>query len=692
VDRKSQIAIEYAFRFKQSHPQHHVFWVYAASRNRFIQAYQDIAQRLRLPRHDDPAVDVCKLVLDWLAEEDTQWLMIIDNVDDPELFFRSKEAEPSAEDTSASKNLLIKYLPSRLSSSKLLLITTRSTKVGCRLSNREQCIDVPPFNDEEALLLLQQRPKDPATSGRSLESDELLKELEYIPLAISQAAAFIRENDMSFGEYLTSLKKNKQNLEDYLTDEQFDDRRDGERSSAVFLTWKFSFDQIRKQEPLSAEVLSLMALFDRRDIPQSLLKYPQDSDVDFIKATGTLKAFSLIVQEADSTTLSMHPLVQHSIQFWLKQNKEKVKYEEQALQQLASEFPYLEHENREICGRLYPHAQVVLGYNPTSESSKKARGDLLCMVGWYDQVQGNYGVAEKNVLEALRLFEEVLAMNSPESLKARYHLGIILIDQGKYEKAEQMFKVNLRTDETLLGERHHKTLQTMHQLARTFQLQGKYKEAEKMFRKTLKSKVELVGENHPSYQATMNELAMTLRKQSKNKEAEEMFLQVLKFGETVLGKKHPDTLSTMHNLALILGDQQKYDEAEEMFRNVLKLSEPVLREEHPKTLMTMHNLASVLAGQNKYDEAEEMCQHVLKLRETVLGKEHPDTLMTMHSLALVLAGQNKYDEAEEICQHVLKLRETVLGKEHPDTLIAACSLASVYKNQERVEEAETFWQ
>ena len=55
--RKSQIAIEFAHRFRQNRPQSHVFWVYAASTTRFRQAYQDIAQTLNLPGCNDSKID-----------------------------------------------------------------------------------------------------------------------------------------------------------------------------------------------------------------------------------------------------------------------------------------------------------------------------------------------------------------------------------------------------------------------------------------------------------------------------------------------------------------------------------------------------------------------------------------------------------------------------------------------------------
>src|SRR6266487_5512303 len=91
--RKSQIAIEFAYRFREKHPQSHVFWVYAANHARFDQAYQDIASKLNIPGRDDPKANRLKLVADWLNDKSRgNWL---DNADNRSLYFPIINAETS---------------------------------------------------------------------------------------------------------------------------------------------------------------------------------------------------------------------------------------------------------------------------------------------------------------------------------------------------------------------------------------------------------------------------------------------------------------------------------------------------------------------------------------------------------------------------------------------------------------------
>jgi hypothetical protein len=48
-ESKSQLAIEYAYRVRDTDPDMWVFWVHASSATRFKESYRNIVARLRLP-------------------------------------------------------------------------------------------------------------------------------------------------------------------------------------------------------------------------------------------------------------------------------------------------------------------------------------------------------------------------------------------------------------------------------------------------------------------------------------------------------------------------------------------------------------------------------------------------------------------------------------------------------------------
>jgi nucleoside phosphorylase/Tfp pilus assembly protein PilF len=686
--RKSQIAIEYAYRFVENNPQSHVFWVYAASAARFDQAYRDIARKMKLPRVNDPDVDVCELVSDWLNKEDSgQWLMILDNADNPDLFFWPVDSEAPTQ-VSMTKKPLIDYLPRTLNSKQSLVITTRNRQLGEDLSHGERCIEILPFALLEARVLLQLRAGITTDSWSSSDSEPLLEALGRIPLAITQAAAFMRRNKMSLLEYLKDFERNEQNLKDYLRTELQDHRRERGFPNSVFRTWKLSFDLIREQEPRAAAMLSLMAMLDRQKIPETLLRRKGERDINFVTAIGTLNGLSLITKEAGKGIFTMHRLVQLSVHVWLELHNEKQSYAVEALALLADRFPKGEHENRETCELFLPHAQAVLQHQFVSQSSMIHRATLLLNIGCFDWRQGRYDLAYEKCVEAYEINRERLGSEDRQTLTSVSVLASVLQGQGKYKEAEEMGRRALEGREKVLGAEHRDTLTSVNNIASVLQGQGKYEEAEKMYRRVLKEYEKILGAEHPSTLTSVNNLATVLRDQGKYKEAEKMNRRALEGREKVLGAEYPDTLTSVNNLATVLRSQGKYDEAEKMNRRALAGYEKVLGAEHPNTLTSVSNLAGVLRGQGKYEEAEKMNRRALEGREKVLGAEHPNTLTSVNNLATVLQGQGKYEEAEKMNRRALEGREKMLGAEHPDTLASVNDLATILRDQGKYEEAE----
>jgi hypothetical protein len=228
--RKSQIAIEAGYRYKENGPGH-VFWIHASTIQRFDQGYRDIARRfLPLPEAKDGDSHVLQSVRDWLCEHGP-WLLILDNADDLELFF------PATEQSKA----LINYLPH--SPNGRILITSRDRRVGERLAGRENCITVLPPDQDEAEELLQS--KIAPETWDIYAGNSLVQVLERLPLAITQAAAFISENSLTLDEYLKAFLVDDLEVVALLSEDSGDVRRDFRNGNSVMRTWKLSFDQVR---------------------------------------------------------------------------------------------------------------------------------------------------------------------------------------------------------------------------------------------------------------------------------------------------------------------------------------------------------------------------------------------------------------------------------------------------------------
>jgi hypothetical protein len=92
---KSALALEFAHRALARHAGRLVFWVPAISQESFELAYQEIRIRLRIPGITDDNADIKQLVKKALSSDTMgDWLMIVDNADNPRVFMGTIDGDP----------------------------------------------------------------------------------------------------------------------------------------------------------------------------------------------------------------------------------------------------------------------------------------------------------------------------------------------------------------------------------------------------------------------------------------------------------------------------------------------------------------------------------------------------------------------------------------------------------------------
>ena len=507
-----------------------------------------------------------------------------------------------------------------------MLVTTRDARISRRLGGRDTSVVVKAMLPSEAQDLLRSRSERPVSDNDD-NSRILVDELAYIPLAITQAAAFISENEISLVDYLEILRTGDSDLQDLLDEDLGDLRRDSESQNSVIRTWKISFDLISKQNPRAAEMLSLMAVLDRQGIPKSLLQNDRDRKTDFVTARGILQKFSLISTEDGGSKYELHRLVQLATRKWLEIQGTKEKWEEKALLVLLNIFPEGIFENWTTCESLWPHVQKVTEY----ENVKKARpgqfAHLQCKAAYFNAWQGRENDAYMRVLAAFEMQKEFPDSDYSFRLRSIATLLSIYRDQAWRDEAENF----------------------------TVQVMGIFLVAVK---------------EHPLTQFCIATLASLYCHQKRWDEAEELQLLVLDIKKRVLKEEDRGMLSSMADLAATYCHQKRFDEAEELQLRTLNIQKRVLKEEHPETLDSMGNLAFTYMGRSQFDKAEKLYKRVMEIQEKVLKGEHPQTLNSMYCLAVTYWGQLRWGKAIESMQFVVKLRTKVVGANHPDTLKA----------------------
>ncbi|CUS07583.1 unnamed protein product [Tuber aestivum] len=668
---KTQIALEYVHQCKGLS---HVFWVHGSSFLKFGEDYRRIFQTVGIshggpePSENEQLSEVKK----WFESPASgSWIMILDNADN--------EA-----DFSGNKSPVSRFVPQ--SSSGKIVITTRSRVV----ASRQGCnvVEVGKMPAEEARELFFQRfGSTVRLQDHDFEAvDMLLDALDQLPLAIAGASAFMTETQTLPSEYWRIFQESDKRRKALLSEQFCDIRREVDMTESILSTYFITFERIKEQNPKGADLLRLIAFFDRHKIPEELFLKSglegMDHPIEFRRAIGTLLSFSLVTQAEDTPVYELHRLVQHSIQVYLSQ-EEVCKWRRIGLMVVSRLFPHYEHNVRHICATYLPHALAIVknSDDPLASPVRYRVSMYLCDVGYYSE-------AEIQIRRCIQL-EADADEKDPGSL-ARYGLlAAVLQARGRYEEAEKIGRHVLEGRENALGPDHIDTLASVSSLALVLGLLGKHVEAERLNRRALEGRQKILGPRNVDTLASLSNLSLVLRDLGRYDEAESLSRRALEGREEALGPEHPDTLNSLSVLVWILDVLGKYDEGERTNQRALDARQRVLGPGHPDTLSSLHRHGFVLRRLGKYAEAEKFYRNALEGREKKLGPEHPDTLSSVDDWAMVLLDLGKYAEAEQSARRALEGYRKLRGPDHPSTFMAMGNLGSVLQKLGRYDEAET---
>lgn len=630
---KSRIAIQYSYRHQQLHPDSHVFWVHGGSRSRFETDYRNIARLLDLPGREDPDVDILRLVTDWLYDEaNGPWLMILDNADDRDLWLgpQNKIAQ-----TNSAVMPLIHHLPRRIAGG--LLVTTRDRQLGHQLLERkQQPLPISRLEPKEAQSLLSAKLSDQQLNLEDIE--KLARDLEYLPLTITQAAAYLEQTEISASEYLEIFRAGQSDIPNLLEESIYDPGRDHESSNSVFQTWRLSFEQLTMQSPKAADMLSLMAVLDRQAIPSELVQTPGGNVLEQKAAIAKLKAFSLIQEESPSSKYSLHRLVQLSTQRWLADHDKLSHWQKAAIGAVAREYPEdVAFDQWALIQDLNSHVQVVLAHDFSEPTPLVDRARILHYLGHYTMEQGQPSAALQMLLESHRIREEQLGSEDELTLGTLGLVGLAYRRLDQPEIAREKLQQFHDSTNRVLGPRHRLALKGKSRLAVCFSNEGEPKKGKELSRQALKLVEEEFGPDSEDTIRILTDIAYCCNRLCQWGEAEDIGLRVLKQRMVQRGPGHPDTLTIMGSLAWTYRGQSRFEEAEELDRKALSRRLEILGPDHPKTQSTMENLAKIYGLLGDWQRARELQREVVQAKHRTSGAQHHHTKRAERNLKLMEA-------------------------------------------------------
>ncbi|KAF5532265.1 kinesin light chain [Fusarium mexicanum] len=519
---KSQVVINFAYSVHDEDSDVNIFWVHASSKPRFEEAYRAMAERMKLSKRDEPSTDILALVRDWLQNDGSgPWLMILDNADDVNLFYPKDTHERP----------LASFLPKAPHGA--ILVTSRSLDVAERLTGSHKHIfKVSTMDKAQGLHLITNKLTSKFEHGAAVK---LLQALDYIPLAITQAAAYInrRSPRESVESYLEAFQESDQKKNSLLEVDHGDLPRDETVSNSVITTWQVTFEKIRHEKPSATDLLSFMSLFDHKGIPEfalhyyhGQLKHRKDKAAGFEDDLDVLRSYSLVYMTANRDVFELHATVQACTRAWTSSSDKLPQLKSLFISAMCDNFRSLDYKSWPTCQLLLPHLESVTQEEPQMADVKP----------WLRGAE-----AEELLDRRLKILQRIQGDRDRDILTTKANLVSAYLNQNQYVKAEDLGIEVVEGYKIVLGSEHPHTLLSMNLLASAYLGQGELEKAIELQKQVLVGRKKVLGERHPMTLGTMTLGAEILKTMGQHKSALSLMQTCVNLYREVLGSENPET-------------------------------------------------------------------------------------------------------------------------------------------------------
>jgi tetratricopeptide (TPR) repeat protein len=604
---KSQVAARYVSDHTDAYDV--VAWIRAEDGG--VADLADLAVELGVPVDGLPPPERADRAISRLGSCDERWLLVLDNVTDPELLEGRWPASGNGR----------------------LLVTSRRRD----LDQFGAVLRVDVFDEETGARYLTQRAGRP---GDDEAARRLARALGGLPLALSHAGAYCSAG-VSFDDYIELLTE-------LPAPEMFDSDPELFYGETVASTWKVSIEAAERDAELSRLILCVLSYLSPDNIPITLLQ-PLVADPRSARgrkqlrdAINALSRFSLI--DVVDDRMNIHRLLQKTVRddFSVRGEWDAAKAAvavvgmamPDALEQPAS-WPQ--------CEQILPHI-LSLAETVPAAASEAALVTSLTAACVYQYHAGRPARSISTGLIALSAAKRILGDEHPNTLTTRANLASSYWSAGRTDEALAIEEELLRDSERIRGNDHPRTVTARANLAISYWSTGHSKAAITVLERVVSDSERISGENDQNTLTARSNLAVAYWSIGRNDDALALLEGVVSDSERTLGSEHPDTLKARGNLASSYWSAGRIDEALAIEERLLGERARILGNEHRSTLVTRGNLAVSYQSAGRTERALALFESVAADRERILGAEHPETLAARAELAAAReAMQNRAD-------------------------------------------------
>ena len=549
--------------------------------------------------------------------------------------------------------------------------------------------------------LLRRRAGRRGTREEEEACDRLAEALDYLPLALEQAAAYIRLEGPGFGfdDYLRIYGESARSLlaKRALGSTQYPD--------SVVTTWSAT---LAKLSWTARAVLRLASFLSSSPIPKAMFVDaaetildragsmatregpaspggvgPEDGSHAVREAIQELTRYSMVTSHGHEITL--HALVQTVGRFQTPEAEYKGMVVD-AVRVLRRARPpdVVDPERWHDWGTWLPHAEAAVAHAEKA-GVRVGIGELIGWSGsWYEQT-ADYEKAENAFRKALRLDEVLHGDTTPIVAVRLNNLAGVIMARGRLSEAESLFCRALE----IVGDRDRGfRCRLLNNLGLLCKATGRLRDAETKLLDAL--------ELAPSGDASADDIRATLLANlagvhfmtNRFESAERHFAEALRIHRVLDGDHHPAVVTPMLSMAELYVATNRLEDAARLGRDALSICEGTYGRKHPETAVCYNELGRVYEEMGRHDEAELLYRQALEIDLAAYGQVHERVSIRLNNLAEVLRLTDRLDEAEEAMKQSLEIRERTLGGNHPLTIHMYGRLALVLLQEGALEEAE----
>ncbi|KAI9710441.1 MAG: hypothetical protein M1812_007409 [Candelaria pacifica] len=671
---------QFCLKFIQDHRQNFwgIFWIDASSTKNAEEGFSKIAQI-------DGSGQSCDDGKHWLTSLEVSWMLVIDNADDPSI------------DVS-------RFFPS--GDRGHILVTSRNKE--CRYHQTVGSEELKEMDHEEAItLLLRAAGKDFTDQKFRDLAQPIAKTLGYLPLALDQAGATIRQDICTLKSYLPLYHRHRRQIMGTRSVQGGEQYR-----FTVYSTWEVSFQMIKKLDKPAAidacEILQLFSFFHFQQVPARMLQKAWENSAQSRTASPAKSILSRLLNNLRRSSPQRTPLQLLRITNQGGRSWDMIRL--QSALSILAQFSLLtlDAENEEDItptGEAFT-ARGKYSMHPLVHFWARDRLDRIDQRIWFniaattlaDSIDLTTEATEHAYrrsliphIDALVAGEHAEPLVDSETtdkgLQRAFKLARVYHEGGRWKDARDLQEKVVDARTSRLGLEDSETLEAMTSLGETYWNSGLNDKAADMQRQVLDTTIRLRGPEHAETLSAMDKLADTYWLCGLMADAEELGVKAMDGMESTFGPLDIRTLTAMLNLARVYNHTDHSDRALQLQCRVRAICEENYDLEHPLTLRAKMEVGMSYNNLGRYDDAEMLLQDVLRARERVFGEDHAYTLWAANDLSKVYCAQGRSKEAEVLLTSVLEMAIRTLGRDHVGTRMTMSNVARAYSGQGRWIEA-----